>query len=159
MMRSSPPDLNSTAGAGCGSGSAAMAMSAAIFGVAALPSCDQPACSRTLTKRTRRAGVAGELAEKRRLLRARDDHVVAAAERRLERPRVPAAKLVVHGERLARFQRRAERFRIERDGAVAAADLKRLSFQVHRLSLVSFPRPRAPACAAASGSLKIRPRA
>src|SRR5688572_11257826 len=53
MMRSSPADLNSTPGAGCGAGSAAMAMSAAIFGVAALASCDQPACSRTLTKRRR----------------------------------------------------------------------------------------------------------
>src|SRR5258708_33671459 len=47
MMRSSPPDLNSTAGAGSGSGSAAIATSAAIFGSA--PSLVQPACSRTLT--------------------------------------------------------------------------------------------------------------
>src|SRR5438552_7436461 len=49
MIRSSPPDLNSTAGAGSGSGSAAMATSAAIFGVASVDRTPQPACSRTFT--------------------------------------------------------------------------------------------------------------
>ena len=38
----------------------------------------------------------GELAEQRRFLRAGDDHVVAAAERGLERAGVLAAQLVVH---------------------------------------------------------------
>ena len=49
MTKSSPPDLNSTAGAGSGSGSAAMATSAAIFGVASVDRTPQPACSRTFT--------------------------------------------------------------------------------------------------------------
>src|SRR6187431_2517609 len=49
MISTWPCDLNSTAGAGSGSGSAAIASSAAIFGVDF--SADQPASSRTLTKR------------------------------------------------------------------------------------------------------------
>src|SRR5882672_4839008 len=51
MISSSPPDLYSTFGTGSGSGSAAAASSAAILGVALLPSADQPAASRMLTKR------------------------------------------------------------------------------------------------------------
>src|SRR5438046_5043319 len=52
MTRIWPPDLYSTFGTGSGSGSAAEASSAAIFGVACLPSADQPAISRMLTKRS-----------------------------------------------------------------------------------------------------------
>src|SRR3989454_7892351 len=52
MTRIWPPDLYSTLGTGSGSGSAAAASSAAIFGVACLPSADQPAISRMLTKRS-----------------------------------------------------------------------------------------------------------
>src|SRR2546425_9872724 len=52
MVRTWPPDLSSTLGTGSGSGSAAAASSAAIFGVACLPSADQPAISRMLTKRS-----------------------------------------------------------------------------------------------------------
>src|SRR5438552_2065467 len=52
MTRIWPPDLYSTFGTGSGSGSAAAASSAAIFGVACLPSADQPAISRMLTKRS-----------------------------------------------------------------------------------------------------------
>src|SRR5438034_11055576 len=52
MIRTWPPDLYSTLGTGPGSGSAAAASSAAIFGVACLPSADQPAISRMLTKRS-----------------------------------------------------------------------------------------------------------
>src|SRR5256885_1781466 len=52
MTRTWPPDLYSTLGTGSGSGSAAAASSAAIFGVACLPSADQPAISRMLTKRS-----------------------------------------------------------------------------------------------------------
>src|SRR5258706_5528726 len=51
ISSNSRPDLYSTVGPGCGSGSAAAASSAAIFGVAALPSADQPAASRMFTKR------------------------------------------------------------------------------------------------------------
>src|SRR4051812_31055716 len=49
MMRSSPADLNSTAGVGSGSGSAAIARSAAILGVASADRSPHPPCSRTLT--------------------------------------------------------------------------------------------------------------
>src|SRR5437773_254293 len=52
ITRTWPPDLYSTLGTGSGSGSAAAASSAAIFGVACLPSADQPAISRMLTKRS-----------------------------------------------------------------------------------------------------------
>src|SRR5712664_2055442 len=52
MTSTWPPDLYSTLGTGSGSGSAAAASSAAIFGVACLPSADQPAISRMLTKRS-----------------------------------------------------------------------------------------------------------
>src|SRR2546426_7152049 len=52
MTRTWPADLSSTLGPGSGSGSAAAASSAAIFGVACLPSADQPAISRMLTKRS-----------------------------------------------------------------------------------------------------------
>src|SRR2546430_11015796 len=52
MTSTWPPDLYSTFGTGSGSGSAAAASSAAIFGVACLPSADQPAISRMLTKRS-----------------------------------------------------------------------------------------------------------
>src|SRR5262245_23873583 len=62
MMTSWPEDLNSTAGAGCASGSAAIAMSAAILGVVFFASGDQPACSRTLTKRSLATEAALEVA-------------------------------------------------------------------------------------------------
>src|SRR3989449_8723621 len=52
MTRTWPADLYSTLGTGSGSGRAAAASSAAIFGVACLPSADQPAISRMLTKRS-----------------------------------------------------------------------------------------------------------
>src|SRR5712691_4205410 len=52
MTKIWPADLYSTLGTGSGSGSAAAARSAAIFGVACLPSADQPAISRMLTKRS-----------------------------------------------------------------------------------------------------------
>src|SRR6185436_13598110 len=74
----------------------------------------------------------GDLAEQRRLLRAGDDYVVARADRGLERADILAAQLVMHVDRRARLERRRERFRVERDGAVATADLKRLAFQAHR---------------------------
>ena len=46
-----PPDVYATRGTGSGSGIPAIASRAAIFGVAALASADQPAVSRMLTKR------------------------------------------------------------------------------------------------------------
>src|ERR1051325_2710620 len=49
MIRTCPPERYSTLGTGSGSGSAAMASNAAILGVAAPPSADQPACSRRFT--------------------------------------------------------------------------------------------------------------
>jgi len=52
ITSSCPPERYSTFGTGSGSGSAAAAISAAIFGVAARPSADQPAVSRMLTKRS-----------------------------------------------------------------------------------------------------------
>src|SRR5687768_7248204 len=52
MTSTCPPELYSMLGTGAGSGSAAAAISAAIFGVACLPSADQPAVSRMLTKRS-----------------------------------------------------------------------------------------------------------
>src|SRR5580765_488076 len=48
-IRTSPADLNSTAGVGSGSCSAVMAMSAASFGVACAASAPEPPWSRTLT--------------------------------------------------------------------------------------------------------------
>ena len=113
MISTCPADLNSTAGAGSGSGSAAIG-DAAPRSSACDFSADQPPSSRMLTKLDARS-TRGELAEQRRFLRAGDDDVVAAAERGLERAGVLAAQLVVHGERLARLERRGERLRVERD--------------------------------------------
>ena len=72
----------------------------------------------------------GELAEERRLLRAAHQERLVA-ERRLELSRLLAAQLGVDGERGSRFQRRRQGLRIERDGLVAAAQLKRPVFYRH----------------------------
>src|SRR6185295_19098540 len=67
-----------------------------------------------------------------RFLRAGDDQILIGSGRGLERADVLAAQLVMHRQRLAGLESRRERLRVERDGAVAAADLKRLAFQAHR---------------------------
>ncbi len=72
----------------------------------------------------------GELAEERRLLRAAHQQRLVA-ERRLEPPGLLAAQLGVDGQRGSRFQRRRQGLRIERDGLVAAAQLKRPVFYRH----------------------------
>ena len=136
MTSTWPCDLNSTAGAGSGSGSAAIAISAAILGVdfSAGPAAE-------LADVHELDALLRNLGEQRRFLRAGDDDVLAAAERGLERADVLAAQLVVHGERLARLERRRERLRVERDGAVAAADLKRLASQARRAWTVAVAVP------------------
>jgi len=86
----------------------------------------------------------GKRAEERGFLRAGDDRFVAGAERGLEGGRVAAAKLMMHLERRAGFQRRGERVRFQRNRVVTAADLKRLAFQAHRLAAFPSPAKRPP---------------
>src|SRR5205823_3200064 len=90
----------------------------------------------------------GELAEERCFLRARDNHF-AIAERRLERGRVLAAKLLVDHQRLARFQRRGERLGVDPYRAITAADFKCLACQAHLAllppRLFRWPSPPRPA--------------
>jgi hypothetical protein len=90
----------------------------------------------------RGSGAFGKLVEERRFLRAGDQHV-ALAERRLEGGRVAAAELLMHDERLGDMQRAGKRLGVERDGAVAAADLKCLALEAHpaALPLLGFPEP------------------
>ena len=74
----------------------------------------------------------GDLREERRLLRARHD-ALAAARGGLERGHFLAAQLGVDLDRFAGPERRGQRARIERHGAVAIAELQRLVLERHRV--------------------------
>ncbi len=81
-----------------------------------------------------------ELGKQRRLLRAGDDQV-GIGERRLERGDFLAAELAMHGQRFVHFQRLTEALGVDRKGAIAGAELKRLACQGHRPPPGSVPPP------------------